>query len=755
MKSISFVYNPYTRQKKLSVNGKDSDLSGCWENEDSKTDIAQWKDSFFQKLYDKYNDNEMQLTFTGIPRDAEYLEDALKEFKTSHPKINIELKSTICSTPADKLKELQGLFNKMQEESPFPELKDKALNGLFEKITSDDFEIAVIATMSSGKSTLINAMLGREILPARNEATTATLARIHDIDGKNDFSGKCFNESGEKVSEINHLTLTEMNKLNSDSKIASIEIYGDIEGISSKGIKLVLTDTPGPNNSRTASHKERTYKLIKDNEYKPMILYVLNGTQLETNDDCDLLNDMANAMASKGRQASERFIFVLNKADEFDPDKDEHIQDMIKKVKAYLERHGIHNPRIFPCASRMAKIIRQHLNGEKLSETEEDDLPEYNSFIKRSYKHFSDYAPLSQANQCQLKDMLDRAQKEKNGYKEALIYTGIPAIELAITEYLTKYALPTKLTEGVLSFKQRIDNIGIEAQTKNELKDNREKQNDMWRELQKIERDLNDGKKIKAAKANIDKISIPEALKKELEQASTVAMQQFTNITQSQSTKIPVEDAKTILKTLQNLEIRYKVDIEHVLNDCFKQQAEQYVNEFKKYLNQLIRENTSYPSPAAVLGDIATISGQSSLDAYTQTEYERVLSGWHWEKNSRRWFFEFWEPKRIKVTDYKTLTKTSVNFEEFKNELFDKYQSFIRDTRLSAEKAANNEIPKLKDFFKKELDKIEDNVKSKIHDKRKLLKDQYALEKELDKNINNLHWIDELKEQLGSLLKIG
>ena len=40
--------------------------------------------------------------------------------------------------------------------------------------------IAVCATMSSGKSTLVNALLGNDVLPARNEATPAKITSIMD-----------------------------------------------------------------------------------------------------------------------------------------------------------------------------------------------------------------------------------------------------------------------------------------------------------------------------------------------------------------------------------------------------------------------------------------------------------------------------------------------------------------------------------------------------------------------------------------------
>lgn len=44
------------------------------------------------------------------------------------------------------------------------------------------YSVAVVATMSAGKSTLLNAMIGHRLLPARNEACTASVCRIEDRD---------------------------------------------------------------------------------------------------------------------------------------------------------------------------------------------------------------------------------------------------------------------------------------------------------------------------------------------------------------------------------------------------------------------------------------------------------------------------------------------------------------------------------------------------------------------------------------------
>lgn len=66
----------------------------------------------------------------------------------------------------NKIDELKELFEYMQE-GPFEDLKSNGIRRNFDKALSSDFEIAVVATMSSGKSTLINSLLGTELMPAK------------------------------------------------------------------------------------------------------------------------------------------------------------------------------------------------------------------------------------------------------------------------------------------------------------------------------------------------------------------------------------------------------------------------------------------------------------------------------------------------------------------------------------------------------------------------------------------------------------
>lgn len=78
----------------------------------------------------------------------------------------------------------------------------------------------------------------------------------------------------------------------------------------------MLVDTPGPNNSRDPEHKAATYRMLSESS-KPLVLYIMNATQLAVNDDYNLLSHVAESMKVGGKQSRDRFIFVVNKLDDF------------------------------------------------------------------------------------------------------------------------------------------------------------------------------------------------------------------------------------------------------------------------------------------------------------------------------------------------------------------------------------------------------------------------------------------------------
>lgn len=165
-----------------------------------------------------------------------------------------------------------------------------------------------------------------------------------------------------------------MEQFNSNPEVSMIRAEGNIPFVSSDDVSLVLVDTPGPNNSRDPEHKAATYRMLSESS-KTLVLYLLNATQLAVNDDNNLLNYVADSMKVGGKQSKDRFIFVVNKLDEFKPGEDS-VSGSIDKVRNYLEDKGIKNPNIYPASALTALEIRTALKNEKVVGYSEDELDE-------------------------------------------------------------------------------------------------------------------------------------------------------------------------------------------------------------------------------------------------------------------------------------------------------------------------------------------------------------------------------------------
>ena len=594
MINVFLKYNPFTVESSITVDGEEMTSSKLSAFRHERLQV--WLEKLFPILAEECND-DIEFIFQGTQLDYEDIETAVKDYQeeSSRP-VNIVLKPIVVKDSNDRIKELIHLFDILQQECPFDDLKDKQIKDNFDKAVSSEFEVSVIATMSSGKSTLINAMLGRELMPAKNEACTATIARIKDVDGMSNFSAVCKDFNDNEIVRTAQLTAEDMECYNSDPKVAFIYIEGDIPFVSSKNMELVLLDTPGPNNSRTEEHKNHTYRIIKEKS-KPMVLYVLNATQLSTNDDNYLLASVADAMKVGGKQAKDRFIFAVNKVDTFDVEKGESIEDALENVREYLSKHGIEKPNIYPISAEMAKVIRLNDSGAELSRKQRRTIGNYWEFNEVPQMHLTKYAPLSSRNREFLEKQLQKAQVEENQYAEALIHTGVPAIEVAINEYLDKYALTNKVKTAVDTFRKKIEQKELVGKLMDELKNNNKDREAMKARLQFIERQLEDGKKANQFREKIENLDIERQANLRIRPI----MAKITKVLDAQGTveagmsMSPLQVQSLILRLqrdVANLQSDVKTDLDKLVEEVVVENANAILQEYKEHIRTLIDDNS-------------------------------------------------------------------------------------------------------------------------------------------------------------------
>ncbi len=251
------------------------------------------------------------------------------------------------------------------------------------------FEVIVVATMSAGKSTVINALIGHELLHSANEATTATITRIHDKDDLPNFSGNAYDYHGKLLAEDHQIGSETLRKWNANPNIKTIDLVGNIQAINNDDAEIVIYDTPGPNNSQDDNHEALTMEVINNGNYG-LILYVLNATQLWINDDHSLLNKIQKSML---KDPYKEIVFLLNKADMLDEEKGEHLIDIVNRTQNYLEKIGFTNPIILPTVANYALVAGKIINRETLTRTQRFNLRKTLEFEGVKYIEHSTLSP--------------------------------------------------------------------------------------------------------------------------------------------------------------------------------------------------------------------------------------------------------------------------------------------------------------------------------------------------------------------------
>ena len=218
--------------------------------------------------------------------------------------------------------------------------------------------IAVCSTMSAGKSTFVNALLGRDVLPSRNEATTAKITSVYDKDGTKTMVGFVQKKDGNADDECSDVQLAKLNEWNDSGDVERIFLQGDLDGIRNKNMIVAVHDTPGTNNSGDQSHHDLTIRFLVQNKIDALV-YVANATQLCTKDEKVLLSELLNKVV---KPTGIPVIFILNKVDELDEDK-EDVTDIVSRYNSYLLEIGFSSPSVFPVSSKAARLLKMLQNG--------------------------------------------------------------------------------------------------------------------------------------------------------------------------------------------------------------------------------------------------------------------------------------------------------------------------------------------------------------------------------------------------------
>lgn len=519
-------YNPYRLTTVMTINGNPLSEDSSLAQAISGKRLQSWIGALPEMLKNERGSREFQIRFHGNALDYDDVKDS---FEQARKKGVISNYQTMCEEAVGDSEVYDSIlrtYNDLMGDPYFTENLSKSdregLEGAIKRVQNNVFPIHVIATMSSGKSTLINALLQKKLMPARNEATTAIITEILDDDEKA-FSAIVYDINDNEIKTIKQLTYEIMDELNSNTDVSRVSIEGNIPFLEATETRLRLVDTPGPNNARNQNHRETTYRNI-NSATENMILYVLNYTQLGINDDATLLSYVADEIKKGGKETRDRFIFVLNKIDELKKE-DGSVAHAIENTKLYLAKRGIDDPQIFPCSAFAALGLRTFLADidpydseaveEAVEEYDDDDIRDASKIViklnRKEDLHLEQYSTLTPSEQEKIRIRLLNAEERKDRKTEALIHSGICSIESAIRAYVQKYAKAKKIKDFVEPLEQQLIQVEKEAVAKLAALSGGEEALEIQRRSQAICDMIQQGEEARKFKKQIEKIDpVPE-----------------------------------------------------------------------------------------------------------------------------------------------------------------------------------------------------------------------------------------------------
>lgn len=193
-----------------------------------------------------------------------------------------------------------------------------------EFIKNGEFNVAVCGKVKNGKSSLINALIGRDLLPTCNDVATSRVFRISNADHDSFFivfsNGDKKEISAEELKSYGSQAVIDTEgEISASQSIAYIQVYTKIDFLP-EGVSLL--DTPGIG-STYPQHTAITRENIKRAD---AAVFVLTPTPMETL-ELDFLREVAASTPG--------IIFVTTKTDLHNQ---ETVEEAIARNKSLIEK---------------------------------------------------------------------------------------------------------------------------------------------------------------------------------------------------------------------------------------------------------------------------------------------------------------------------------------------------------------------------------------------------------------------------------
>lgn len=513
-KRIKLLYDPYKNKVSFSLS---QDSGESWQDLDESSDLRNYENTEFVfsncaddivdsiNKYHNVGSEGVQIDFIGTVDDFEVLCNAVEitnakgkkkgyiscehcgKFLSADDAISI-IREGYNRISAEFFDYLPGSENYLSSGEVSKTIGDKISS--FNSTVSTEIPVCIIGTYSVGKSAIINAIVGSEILPSELEPCTAKNVKVQNSEIYAltlEYCGKQIrfiaqngivlpeveNEASTEIAEIlNHLLSQKdadgatvirsiLNVLNASSDESDwqenignnivIEVPFCKSILNNSTAKIVLIDTPGSDNSNVNQQAHRvSLEDLMQHQTNALPVFIMDREKIEGNDN----NDVKELIDSnKSGFSSPNCLVVFSKAERLG------VSNLKKTIPtSFLNWHG-RITYLYVCAVGAL--------GAKKDKPEFVDADYADAYKKWKRCYADDELSLPQYNSIPCGREI--APTIKGSINDELFASGIPSLEDEINYYVEKYANYKKCVNGQKLLLESMELASEKLQNKEEL----------------------------------------------------------------------------------------------------------------------------------------------------------------------------------------------------------------------------------------------------------------------------------------------
>jgi len=544
MKTIEISYNPYRMITKILIDGIDVCQNDSYnkfkefiENEIplqtwiEPIQYLGWKGIVNEVSDPDYND-EVNLVFSGREIDFADLQRSIKNQNAERSEETRVVYHYVHKKVLDDNElsnNIEYVVNELKSERFRELVSQRTTEGLTQKYEELDenytiaketvFYIVLAGVYSSGKSTLLNALIRHDILPTSSRTCTSKNCRIrHDgslgtkialagYGAKSEENGiepviieKKIYDTDEACAAafLEICPIQETDTGDSYPDLETMEIGVDLSHLYPKSVNeenftIVLIDTPGMDSAQSSEdgsnkHAEIALEAISM-ESKPMIILCVDASYYDNKSIGEFMREIIAQAQKEGSGFNDRFLFLMNKSDSISYNQNETaeaakaafaqyltnsskwgIDGTDDELKQWAEEASHFVPRVFMTAGKIAFAIQckaYDFTDEDLEDKEKDLLLEnYENFEKKicgrrklTDFYLSRYCDIPNYRKDEIEVEFKQALDKQDNVRATELQCGLVSVESAIKDYIERYAYPIKVRGLLETFEDILEDV--------------------------------------------------------------------------------------------------------------------------------------------------------------------------------------------------------------------------------------------------------------------------------------------------------